>query len=320
MTTSTSAAQVSRLLSLVPYLQAHPDADLEATAAVFSVGTDQLLADLDVLWYCGLPGGLPGDLIEIDMDAIEESGRIRLSNADYLSRPLRFTADEAMSLIVALQAVGELAGADTGAGVETALAKLEAAAGHGAPKVAVAGGNTDLREQLAAAVASGAVVELEYTDSGLVTSAPVVRPSRLIVRDGFGYLQAWSLERQAWRTYRLDRISAVRASTEHAADPGEPPEFGAGWLDERDDAAPVTLRLAPAAAWIAEYHPVRAVRRGKRAIEVDLLVADPAWFRSLLLRLGAQVLAVDPPQAAEGAQAVAAEALAAYAAAGDGAR
>ena len=95
----TSASQVTRLLSLVPYLQAHPDADVASTASMFGVSPRQLVADLNVLWFCGLPGGLPGDLIEVDMDALEE-GRIRLTNAEFLSRPLRFSVEEAMSLIV----------------------------------------------------------------------------------------------------------------------------------------------------------------------------------------------------------------------------
>ncbi len=308
----TSADQVARLLALVPYLQTRPDAELGETATVFGVSTEQLLADLDVLWYCGLPGGLPGDLIEIDMDTVVESGRIRLTNAEYLARPMRFTPDEAMSLVVALRAVRELAGGGLAEGIDSALAKLERATGAPRTQVAVAGGSEETRERLTEAVAARAVVELDYTGAGLAPSSPRVAPAQLIVRDGFGYLQAWNLERQAWRTYRLDRISAVRTTGEPAGDVGAPPEFGPGWLEQRPDAAEVTLRLAPEAAWITEYHPTRAVRRLRGAIEVDLLVADPAWLRGLLLRLGRQVLAVDPAEAATGAREAAAEALLAY--------
>ena len=138
---NTSADQVIRLLSLVPYLQRNPDADLTETAARFGVSSEQLVEDLNVLWYCGLPGGLPGDLIEIDMDALEGSGRIRLSNADYLARPMRFTPDEALSLLVALRAVRELTGPSDTDGVDSALAKLESAtpaAGSPPPSTPVA--------------------------------------------------------------------------------------------------------------------------------------------------------------------------------------
>jgi proteasome accessory factor C len=308
----TSAEQVARLLALVPYLQSHPDAELGTTADVFGVSTEQLLEDLNVLWYCGLPGGMPGDLIEIDMDTVVESGRIRLSNAEYLARPMRFTPDEAMSLVVALRAMRELAGGHLAQGIDSALAKLERATGAPTPHVAVAGGSEELRERLTEAVAEKVVVELEYTGAGLAPTRPRVAPAQLITRDGFGYLQAWSLERDAWRTYRLDRISAVHPTPEHVGIIGQPPVFGPGWLEQRPDAAEVTLRLAPDAAWIAEYHPIRALRHLQGAIEIDLLVADPAWLRSLLLRLGRAVRAVVPAEAAAGAREAAAEALAAY--------
>lgn len=311
---NTSAEQVTRLLSLVPYLQRHPDADLAATAATFGVTSEQLVDDLNVLWYCGLPGGLPGDLIEIDMDALEGIGRIRLSNADYLARPMRFTPDEALSLLVALRAVRELTGPSDTDGVDSALAKLEAAtpAADAAPGVAVAGGDEEVRAALAAAIDAGGLVEFDYTDSGLESSVPTVAPVKLLVRDGYGYLQAWSRKRKDWRTYRLDRIGAVRPVPGRRPRLGQPPRFDAGWLESRPEAATVTLRLVPQAAWITEYYPTLAVRAEDTAIEVDLLVADPAWLRSLLLRLGADVLEVNPPEAAADARQAAADALAAY--------
>ena len=50
-----------------------------------------LREDLSVLWMCGMPGLTPGDLIDIDMDAVDGEGVIHLSNADYLTRPLRLS-------------------------------------------------------------------------------------------------------------------------------------------------------------------------------------------------------------------------------------
>lgn len=310
----TSADQVARLLALVPYLQHHPDAELDATADVFGVSSRQLIADLNVLWYCGLPGGGPGDLIEIDMDAVTDAGRIRLSNADYLARPMRFTPDEALSLVVALRTVRELAPASAAPGIDSALAKLEQATGAVAAttKVAVASGSAELRDLLAQAISDAVLVRLEYTDAGQELSTPMVAPVRLIVRDGFGYLQAWSLDRQAWRTYRLDRISTAQPTSEPAPELPEPPEFGPGWLEQRPEAAEVTLRLRPEAAWVAEYYPIRQLRHGDGWLEVDLLVADPGWLRSLLLRLGRSVLTVRPEQAGEAAAEAAGEALEAY--------
>ena len=313
---STSMEQVSRLLALVPYLQSRPDADLAETAAAFGVAPRRLLADLEVLWFVGLPGGMPGDLIDIDMDAVQEQGRISLSNAEYLSRPMRFTIDEVTSLIVALRAVREVTGGAAGAAVDSALAKLSTVAGAQESRrvgFAVATSESAIRERLVAAIDAGEAVRLTY--DGLTraeTTRPVVEPHRLSVRDGYVYLEAWSRDREAWRTFRLDRIAGVEAADGAVAEHGEPPRFDAGWLEVRAEAALVDLTITDQARWISEYYPVRSVEQVDGGWRVTLLVADPAWLRMLLLRLGSQVVTVDPPEAADSARAAAAEALELY--------
>lgn len=308
----TSTSQVPRLLALVPYLQAHPDADLDATAAVFKVSSRQLMADLKVLWFCGLPGGLPGDLIEVDMDALEQ-GRIRVTNAEFLTRPLRFTAEEAMTLVVALRALEEMADAGLAPAVRSARAKLEALVGEGADRVdvSVQAGEEALRGELADAIADGEAVRLRYHGASRgVATAPLVDPARLGTRDGYGYLTAWAHERDDWRTYRLDRVVGVERTGQAVGDHGEAPALASGWLDARPDAAPVTLDLRPAGHWVTEYHPMTSVETlPDGLVRASLLVADPAWFRRLLLRLGPAVARVDPPEAAASAIEAARDAL-----------
>lgn len=310
-----SKEQVNRLLALVPYLQARPAADLRETAAVFGVSSAQLVSDLKVLWYCGLPDGLPGDLIEVDIDGLED-GTIRLSNADYLDRPLRFTPDEALSLIVAVQAVRDLAGADLSDAVESALQKLSLAAGNlpTAPvDLTTATGPAALRQLLTEAIGARRVVRLDY-DGGARghTTHPLVEPGRLSMRDGFAYLDAWSLDRSDWRTYRLDRIADAEVLAQECLSRGAPPVFDAGWLDNRLDAVTVTLVLAESARWITEYIPVLASLETEAGLQIQVRVADPAWLRSQLLRLGAGVLRVEPVEAADSARAAAREALRHY--------
>ncbi|MFT3875141.1 MAG: WYL domain-containing protein [Propioniciclava sp.] len=309
----TSASQVPRLLALVPYLQAHPDADVASTAAVFGITPRQLVADLNVLWYCGLPGGGPGDLIEVDMDALE-SGRIRLTNADFLARPLRFTPEEAMSLIVALRACEEMADASLATAVRSARAKLEAAfGGLGSERIdiTVAAGAEAVRDELVDAIADGVAVRLTYHGAARgVATHPWVDPVQLGTRDGYGYLTAWAREKDAWRTYRLDRIVAVAPTQDAVGEHGAVPALASGWLDERPDAAEVSLDLRPGGHWITEYLPVDAVERlPGDLVRARLRVADPAWFRRMLLRLGPAVARIDPPEAAASAVDAAREAL-----------
>ncbi|MGB7962990.1 MAG: WYL domain-containing protein [Propionicimonas sp.] len=317
-----SKEQVSRLFALVPFLQAHPDAELAATAAVFGITVHQLVADLNVLWFCGLPGGMPGDLMEVDFDSLA-AGRIRLSNAEYLSRPLRFTPDEALSLVVALRTLGDLGHPDLAEAVASALAKLEGA--HGllptpAVSVVTATGSAKIRRLLSEAIMTRTVVDLTYDGMARAeTTTPAVEPSRLAIRDGYAYLDAWSLDRGDWRVYRVDRIAEVRVTERPAQDRGEPPRFAPGWLDNLADAAEVTLVLAARARWITEYIPIRQSRRTRQGLAVTIGVADPAWLRALLLRLGSGVRRVEPLQAARSAQEAARETLALYDVLGRGA-
>ncbi len=86
--------QVTRLLTLVPFLHARGSVDLAAAAELLGVSRDQVVSDLKVLYMCGLPGGYPDDLIDVDIDALEGEdgdGVIRVANADYLDRPLRLS-------------------------------------------------------------------------------------------------------------------------------------------------------------------------------------------------------------------------------------
>ena len=48
---------LSRLLDMVPWLLAHQGVPLEDAAAEFGVSTDQLVADLELLFVCGTPAG-----------------------------------------------------------------------------------------------------------------------------------------------------------------------------------------------------------------------------------------------------------------------
>lgn len=316
---STAADQVARLLLLIPYLRNRPGARLADAARDFGTSPEQIRQDLGVAFLCGLPGGLPGDLIEVDLDLVDDEGVIYLTNADVLGRPLTLTPDEAMGLTVALRAVGEVAAESIRPVIDSLLAKLAAVApgAPDAPALAVPAGTTAVREQLTRAISRAERVELTY--DGLArgaTSRPVVDPVRLFVADGVGYLSAWSLSRDDWRTYRLDRIAAVRPTGQAARDHG-PERAADSWLKTLATARPVRLVVHPGAAWIAEYYPVsHRVPLPDGGAELTLPVADPGWLRWLLLRLGPAVEAVDAPDVEAAAAAAARRALDAYRAAG----
>ncbi|HET6758179.1 MAG TPA: WYL domain-containing protein, partial [Propionibacteriaceae bacterium] len=80
------------------------------------------------------------------------------------------------------------------------------------------------------------------------------------------------------------------------------------------DAPVVTLEVQPWAAWIAEYYPTEAVSpRPGGGLLVSLHVTDPAWLRSLLLRLQGGARVLYPEGAGDSAAEAAQEALDQYA-------
>ena len=123
--------QVGRLLALVPLIQRRGAMGLEEAAATLGVPSEQLVKDLRVFVYCGWPGWLPGDLIEVDLDALDGEAVSRITDADYLSTPLRLSPAEASAMIVALRTLRQSADGDTLASLDSALAKLEGVAEHG---------------------------------------------------------------------------------------------------------------------------------------------------------------------------------------------
>ena len=189
----TSRAQVRRLLSLVPYLREHDGVAMTDVATAFGITLKTLREDLSVLWMCGMPGLTPGDLIDIDMDAVDGEGVIHLSNADYLTRPLRLSADEALALVLALRTLREVAGPGKRDAVDRALKKLEAAAGNtpatDQATVAVTAARDDIQARVNDGLQRGKRIDLTYdVASRAETTRRMVDPLRVFVLDGYGYL------------------------------------------------------------------------------------------------------------------------------------
>ena len=248
--------QVARLLALVPYIQARREVSLDQAAADFGVRPAQIVKDLNVLWFCGLPGLGMGDLIDVDMDALEGEGMIRVSNADYLSRPLRLDSSEASALIVALRALREGSSDDVRPIVDRTLGKLEAAAGDGAALAARVdvrlpsdqGRVDELRERLSRAVDARRQVRLDYyVPTRDESTERVVDPLRVVTADGNTYLDAWCHLAEDQRLFRLDRISTAEVLESTVREHGVPPrDLADGIFRPAADDLQVTLRLEPA--------------------------------------------------------------------------
>jgi len=307
-----SSEQLARLLKLVPYLQQHQGVSVRQVAEDFAITAHQVVSDIEVLQFCGLPDGFHQDLFDVDIDEVRDAGHIFFRNADVLARPMRMRLQEATSLLVALDMLVEASGGSVAAA--SALAKLRAVVGEVDPavSVSVASGRPEHRQQLQRAIAVSRVVELTYEGAGRTPlTRPAVEPMRLRVTGGYAYLDGWSRDRDDWRSYRLDRIAAITMLDGTFDARTGLPEVGERWFD--DVSRELVLDLAPEAQWVAEYYPVIDREDHVDQISVTFPLASPGWASALLLRLGDAVIAVSDAQVAHAAAADAQAALAHYA-------
>jgi proteasome accessory factor C len=315
---SSTSDRVTRLLTLVPYLVAHPGVTLTQTAADFDITETQVRSDLELLWMCGLPGHGPGDLVDLSfsddtVSVVFDAG---------MTRPLRLTPDEALTVVVALRTLADLSGLVERDAVEQALAKVEAATGGidaAADAVSIdLGDDIAMVARLQAVLASGKALQLRYfVPSRNESTVRVVDPMRMVQSEGRSYLEAWCRVAEGTRLFRVDRIDELLPLDEPASVPEGivPRDMSGGVYAPADDHLLVGLALAQPYWWVAEYYPCESVRddpQDPTIRRVTLRVADPAWVRSLVLGAGGNVAVASPGWLADDVARTARDALAAY--------
>lgn len=297
-----TATRLVRLLNMVPYFQANPRITRTEAAADLGLSVEQLEEDLNQLWMCGLPGYGPGDLIDFEF-----SGEtIAVTFSAGMDRPLQLTSLEATGLLVALRALADIPGLVDPQAARSTIAKIEAAAGAiglgctaavsiSCPPAPV---ESSAVAVVRAAVGGNRAVAIDYYSASHDTlSSRIVDPIRVLLIGGHSYLEAWSRAAEGVRLFRFDRIDGARMLDEPAAPPAPvvqaPPDTS---LFDGDPSLPsATLRVAPSAAWMLEYYPMRLVHAlpgGYSEAEMTYACAD--WMTRLILGFGSDVQVIAP--------------------------
>lgn len=306
-----SQRQLSRLLTLLPYLRAHEGASPAEIAAEFGITEKQVLNDLNLLWMCGLPGGAGGDLIDL---SISEDA-VSVIDSVGMDRALRLTAGEAMVLALALQMLVDQPSTVDPDAARSAIAKIEQATGvavTGEPEAgdaAEAERTADDRRRAEAAapivreaVRDGLALELRYHSASRdAVSERVVDPVRIRLIDGHSYLEGWCRSAEGMRMFRFDRIDAA-TPVGAARVPTSPQDGGAVDLFRAGaDTPSVAVTIAAQVAWMVEYFPLEDIEyRGDGRVDARLLYGSSGWLARQLVGFGGAVRlrAVDGDQAA----------------------
>jgi predicted DNA-binding transcriptional regulator YafY len=287
-------ARLERVLVMVPWLLQHPGASLDELAERFGSTAEEIAADLDILGYCGLPGYGGGDLVEVSV----VGDRVTVRMADFFARPLRLSLREAVTLLLAGQALAGVPGTPESEVLTSALDKIRAAIGPGlaAPQVAVdlSAPGDELLPRLRLAIEERRVVHLEYRSAGgtEVTSRHV-EPLAITGAHGAWYLHAHCRSAGGPRDFRLDRIKAATVTDERltAAARADPPQ---PIYEPGPDDLEIVVDLHQPAWWVIDWAVVDQVVKRKHTRRVHLRTASLEWVARLVLSLGTDAAVVAP--------------------------
>ncbi len=279
--------RVTRMLAMMGYLSVRDRVPVAELAENFSVTESQVLEDVDLLWVTGTPGYYPDDLIDFSVDDWEES-LISLRDARGLGRPVPLAPREALALAAAVEWLRGVAGPDIQPVLASVARKLQAIT----PTDVEAPDGVDpvTRSRLVAAVEARAAVEIDYVSAEDHRTTRVIEPRGLYTDGVAWYVEGWCHLVGDERTFRLDRILAIRPADAPAARPV--PDRGASGRDPVD----VVLVLDRRARWLAEEIPGTSVREVGDVLEVRLTVSRTDWLVRRLLALGPAMRAVGPPE------------------------
>lgn len=287
MSRESADARLGRLLAVVPWIASRDGPRVDEVCRRFAVEEKDLLADLNLLFMCGVYPFTPDVLIDVNI----ADGRVWIRMADYFRRPLRLSPQEALALVSAGRAFMEVPGADPDGALATALDKLGNVLGVGtgeALEVELAEVAPGVLEALRGSVADRRKVRIDYYSFGRDGhSSRVVHPWQVFNSAGQWYLSGWCENVSAPRLFRLDRITDLDVLDDpfHTSPPesaAQPAVYSPGPDDPR-----WVIDLDPPAHWIAEQYPNEAVEsRPDAVLRVTLRSGSPAWLERLLLRAG----------------------------------
>lgn len=258
--------KLTLLLSLVPYLMEHDGVSVAEAAAHFEVSPTQLRDAVRTIAVSGVPGETHqyqiGDLFDIDWDELLDNDRIVLTHLVALEDSPRFSGREAAALIAGLQYLSALPENADRAVVASLTAKLTRGAMGPPTALAVARHQPDeLLSVLADAVRARRRVEFDYRNGRGEREARSVDPLRAESIDRDWYLRGWDHGRGALRTFRLDRMTALRVTGQAISyAPGDVPLPDGLFQGSPEDISVEVAVANSALPLLADYIPAAATR------------------------------------------------------------
>ncbi|WPF67186.1 MULTISPECIES: WYL domain-containing protein [unclassified Corynebacterium] len=293
--------ELARVLNLIPYFEAHPGRSVFEAARDLGRTPPEIMADLNRLFCCGLPGLMPDNLV----DMVHSYTSVRITNNQGLDRALRLSAAEASVLLMMLESLENQPGLVDAASVRSAATKLRAITGASAifdstPQQE----DSQVGEAIRRAIEDNKQLRFMYASASSDTERlREVTPLRVVMDSGHQYLSAWE---EGHRTFRLDRMSGPEVVDKPGAAPAD-----VGFSFDLDRQA--RLEVHRDAAWLAEYYPISLEGNPQGEwIAATMPYGSTEWLVRFALSNADRLRIISPSQVSSQVSLRAARAIAAY--------
>jgi proteasome accessory factor C len=203
------------LLALVPFVLDRGEVSVAEAATQFNRSENDIVKAVHLIACAGVPGENLAyshlDLFDIDGDLLETQGTITFWNTVAIDHAPRFSAREASALIAGLQYLQSHPAYSGRGDVEEVMRKIHAGTTSGALQPltishpAVESHLSLLNDSITQRVAVEMIYHNKRGESGPRTIDALVLESR----DSVSYVRGWCHQREALRTFRVDRVESV---------------------------------------------------------------------------------------------------------------
>ena len=263
------------------------------------VNDTELRQDIDVLNVVNFGGGsyvlyaeVQGDQIEVDPEPY----------GDNFARPARLLPLEAKALVAAIDLIGEHLpeGSLASARQKIVDALGQDPAEEGLQITTAKGDDSDVARAVSNAIMKRRLVRIEYyKENEDEFTERTLEPYKLVNGQEGWYIHSWDLEKDAPRSYRLDRVREVNMLDERFDPrPGIEPDVH-GWLStgEVESGSTAKILVSPERArWVREDHP-GSTELSDGSLIFERTFASYEWLAREILKEAGDAVVLEPEEA-----------------------
>lgn len=216
--------KIERQMGMIAYLMDHPKTTAAQLAELFQVSVRTIMRDIDDLSLLGLP---------ICVNKGRNGGIFLLEMTDAKKPPL--TQAEMTSLYTSLETSYQVLEDDR---LFKAILKLngEQVVSDFRIDLSLSKGNKELRQwvfKLLTGIQETKLVSFHYLNGKGESSSKRVEPYRVVFKDRSWYLEAFDLEKQDFRVYKIARMKAIKIGEKFEKREYQPHEYqGTHWINQ----------------------------------------------------------------------------------------